>query len=318
MDRMSGGDAGARLSAAAAVSTRVLALALAGTSGDPIHYGARPRTLKVPPLPESVLRRECATTDSIVARGGGGEPARRERPTRARQPEAAPVAGPATVTGSAGGLREKGSMPSPSPTRSAAPQRAPRACAAIRNPYLLRIAWPVYHQDQLPRSSWRVVGGGEETDGEEAGAPAVSGPAVSAPAASSPAAARLTSRISGAVVGEFQEERGAILARTILRGVAKAAVTRTIEKAPGEDASGLGSLLGVLVNVGTALLEQADTRSWHLLPDRIGLVRVQLPPGEHELALEVGGAGGATRRVELGTVRVRAGGLNFVSARIWP
>jgi hypothetical protein len=137
------------------------------------------------------------------------------------------------------------------------------------------------------------------------------------PIASTVEPIQLRADLSAAVRADFEEERSAILARTIVRGVAKAVVTRSIEKAPGGDAEGWGRLLGAIVNLGTALLEQADTRSWQLLPDHLGVVRLQLPPGEHELTIEVGAAGGAPRQIELGSVQVRAGEMSFHSARVW-
>lgn len=331
LDRLSGGEMGTRLGAAAEISARIVAEALVNSSGSSIYYGTRPRTLKVAPLPPDVVRRECAAADTLATKGSGRAPEGEDRPARARQPDPAPIAGPGTVTGSAGGLREGAGR---TPTRSAAPRSAPRptqrrasrACADLRNPYLLRIAWPVFRLESLPRTSWKVAAAPvaamnwaeSTTDDTPTGAAAEAVAAVADRRFEAiTAEPQLRSSISGAVARDFEAERGAVLARTILRGVAKAVVTRSIEKAPGEDGAELGRLLGALVNLGTALLEQADTRSWQLLPDQIGLVRLQLPPGEHELAVDVSGAGGAARRLELGTVAVRAGQMHFVSARVW-
>lgn len=295
MDRLSGGDTGSRLGAAAEVSARVLVHALAAAAGTPIYYGSHPRTLKVAPLPPAVAQRECEAADTIATKGSGAPPPRR-RPEGSRQPDAAPVATPSTVTGSAGGMRGAGRRASPrsSPPRSD-PGRspAPRSCANLSNPYILRIAWPVFRQERTSSLSWQVV------------------------TAANSVQPQLRSGVTSAVARDFEAERGAILTRTILRGVTKAVVTRSIERAPGENAAGLGQLLGVLANLGTALLEQADTRSWQLLPDRLGVVRLQLPPGEHEIALEVRGSGGVAQRIELGKVRVRAGAMSFLSARVF-
>lgn len=306
MDRLSGGDTGSRLGAAAEVSARILAHALAAAAGTPIYYGSHPRTLKVAPLPPAVAQRECEAADTIATKGSGAPPPRR-RPEGSRQPDAAPVATPSTVTGSAGGMRGAGrrAPPRSSPPRTSAGRSpAPRSCANMSNPYLLRIAWPVFRQERVPEHSWRVVAAGATANSLHA-----------TNVSSQP---QLRSGVTNAMTRDFEAERGAILARTILRGVTKAVVTRSIERAPGENAAGLGQLLGALVNLGTALLEQADTRSWQLLPDRLGVVRLQLPPGEHEIALEVRGSGGVAQRIVLGTVRVRPGAMSFLSARVWP
>jgi hypothetical protein len=70
--------------------------------------------------------------------------------------------------------------------------------------------------------------------------------------------------------------------------------------------------------VGTAALERADTRSWHLVPGEISLVRLRVPAGAHALSLEIPGPeADALRRVELGAVNVRAGGLTILTTRDW-
>jgi hypothetical protein len=77
-------------------------------------------------------------------------------------------------------------------------------------------------------------------------------------------------------------------------------------------------LVGAAANLGAAALEQADTRAWNLLPDQLGIARLQLPAGTHELAVRVpAGIGAAPRNLELGTVEVAAGELRFITARVW-
>jgi hypothetical protein len=320
MDRLSGGETGSRLGAAGALTTRVVAQALLESGSRDSYYGPPPRTLKVPPLPREVVLRECAEVTAVKAaadnpedRGDRSDPPKKpskqppkkpaKQPSRepAKQPLRAPVAGPGTLSSGAG--LPRGTM------RPAVRSKAPRTparktCADLRNPYLLKLAWPVFRQERVPAYGVRVVAAG------------VTDPLVMEPLEGRPI--QLRTDLSRAVIGDFDQERGAILARIILRGVTKAMVTRSVEKAPGDDAEALGWLLGALVNVGTALLEQADTRSWQLLPNQIRLIRLRLPPGERALALELDGAGGEPRRVELGTVRVQPGTLEFVSARVWP
>lgn len=184
-----------------------------------------------------------------------------------------------------------------------------RSSCDLGTPYLLRLAWPVLRRDPTPSRSLRVVAR-SASEGAEGGQGSVIAEATSP-------TSRLRTNLSDAAARDFDGERSGILARTILRGVAKAAVTRGIQKAPGEDHEGWGRVLGAIFNIGTALLEQADTRSWQLLPDQIRLLRLQLPPGEHDLTLEIAGAGGAPQRIELGTVRVGPGEVRLVSTRYW-
>ncbi len=164
------------------------------------------------------------------------------------------------------------------------------------NPYILRIAWPAYRLDREPASGLRVLAG----DG-----------------AAEPL--RYRADVSDAVTRDFADERTLLVARTVARAVSKLALTRGVERNVGDDDDEwIGRVLGLLTNVGTALLEQADTRSWQLLPARIGIARLRLPPGTHAIAVELPGASGdASRRVEIGAAEVRAGEITVLSARIW-
>ena len=118
--------------------------------------------------------------------------------------------------------------------------------------------------------------------------------------------------LSRGVVADFQAERALVIARTVARGAAKLALTKGAEKKLEEKNEAAGKLIGLLGNIGNALLERADTRSWHLLPAGIAVARVQLPPGEHRLDIEIG-----ARSVALDSVTVTAGGVTIVTKRIW-
>lgn len=162
-------------------------------------------------------------------------------------------------------------------------------------PYILRIAWPTHRLDRKPTSAVEVV-----FDDSTAVAP------------------RHLADVSEAVIRDFDDERTLLLARTIARGVSKLALTKGVEKSVGDGEEWVGTLLGVLTNVGTALLEQADTRSWQLLPGRLGLVRVRLAPGRHRVAVRIGEEGTASARLaDLGSFEVEPGGVTVVSARLW-
>ncbi|MEX2281613.1 MAG: hypothetical protein WEE89_03885 [Gemmatimonadota bacterium] len=159
--------------------------------------------------------------------------------------------------------------------------------------YLLRLAWPGYHSVRRPAHSARVLIGD-----------------------STVVAIPWFVSVSDAVVGDFERQRAKILARTVARGAAKLALTRSAEKSVGKKNEDWGKVLGTIANVGTAVLEQADTRSWTLLPGGVGLVKLRLPAGVQHMRLEVGVPSGPTSaRIELGEVSVRAGETRFISAR---
>jgi len=71
--------------------------------------------------------------------------------------------------------------------------------------------------------------------------------------------------------------------------------------------------LGDLVASLGSAVEQADTRSWHLLPARLEIVRLRLPAGAQALSVDVDG-----RTRTLGVVQVPAGGLALFPVRLWP
>jgi uncharacterized protein len=163
-------------------------------------------------------------------------------------------------------------------------------CADVEddgNPYLLRIAWPVLFQDPLPGGPLRVRAG-------ELGADPV---------------ARFD--LSAGVRSDFDDQRAAMLARTVARAAAKLAITTSVEGSIGKRDEAAGQIAGLLTNLGTLMSERADTRGWHLLPGSVSMVRLRLPAGSHDLSLE------AARGAPLATVQVRPGQTTFVTTRIW-
>lgn len=160
------------------------------------------------------------------------------------------------------------------------------------DPYLLRISWPVLFHDQHASSAVRVRAGELGVDAQ----------------------ARFD--VAGGVRDDFDERRATLVARTLARAVSKVALTVSAKSAVSEKDEVAGHVVGFLANLGTMLTERADTRSWHLLPGSVSMVRLRLPPGAHPLDLELeGGRGGRT--VSLGTVDVKPGQTVVVTHRLW-
>jgi hypothetical protein len=120
---------------------------------------------------------------------------------------------------------------------------------------------------------------------------------------------RLASVVDDAASADERRDRLAMLARATARAGAKYALAKVAKDKKGE-------LAGTLANYGASLLERADVRSWHLLPQELQLLRARLPAGTHTVQVEVGD-GGMMRTVELGRVSVRAGTTTIVPLRIW-
>ncbi|MEN8373913.1 MAG: hypothetical protein ABFS34_00535 [Gemmatimonadota bacterium] len=160
-----------------------------------------------------------------------------------------------------------------------------------RNPYIMRVAWAAYRTARRPPSA---------------------GPATLLVDEEPAAAARLPVGLSDGVIADRVEAQGWAIARAVARAGAKLAITRAIESEAAEKDETLGRILGAVANAGAVLSERADTRSWALVPDRLEILRVRLPAGEHRVTVRLSDA----EAVELGTVVVPAGRtiLEFVRA----
>ena len=100
-----------------------------------------------------------------------------------------------------------------------------------------------------------------------------------------------------------------IAVRAVSRAVAKYAVTKAVEDKSGK-------VMGRIANIGGAMLERADVRSWHVLPQEITLLRVRVPAGTRAVRVQVGD-GSAVRTVEIGDLVVRPGELTIAPVRLW-
>ncbi|HEX6557962.1 MAG TPA: hypothetical protein VF021_00825 [Longimicrobiales bacterium] len=150
-------------------------------------------------------------------------------------------------------------------------------------PYLLRMSWPVMYAPARPMPA----------------------PVLRVDSTAVAAASQL--HIADAVLEDFRAEQPVIVARTVARAAAKYLLTRSAKKSAGKHEA-LGTVIGAISNIGGALTEQADIRSWHLLPGVITVTRVRLSPGTHTLTLDGN---------DLGNVHIAAGRVTVLSKRIW-
>ncbi len=159
------------------------------------------------------------------------------------------------------------------------------------NPYLLRISWPVLYQEP-PTAAPVGVRAGDARAVE---------------------VARLD--VGAGVRRDFDDQRTTMLARTVARAASKVVVSAAVEESLGKRDEELGRVAGFLTNLGTLATERADTRAWHLLPDEVAMMRINLPAGTHHLTLDRSDGDGAG--TDLGAVTVRPGRTTFVSTRLW-
>jgi hypothetical protein len=118
--------------------------------------------------------------------------------------------------------------------------------------------------------------------------------------------------IDGLARAALEKDMPVITARAIARAVVK----KKSEKEAGKSDSpyaGLAQLAMLVVNTAT---EIADTRGWNTLPQEVQLARVMLPPGQHQLSLEVLGRSGRVLDRYDQPVTIRAGRKTII-ARHW-
>lgn len=161
-------------------------------------------------------------------------------------------------------------------------------------PVLFRIAWPEYRSPPPPAGPATLVAGGAR------------------------ARPLVTADVSAAVEAAYRDRRVADLGKALLRAVVREELADAIEDEVSEEDETLGEVAGWAARIGGAILESADTRSWHLLPDRLELYRLELPAARHELtALLPHRTGTGHDRRDLGPVEVRPGKVTVVSVRDW-
>lgn len=82
------------------------------------------------------------------------------------------------------------------------------------------------------------------------------------------------------------------LARAVVRRVVKKGIVYGAKEVAGVDKTQIASLALNAAGVVWEATESADTRCWGLLPDKIQVLRLELPAGEHNLALQAVGKNG--------------------------
>lgn len=119
--------------------------------------------------------------------------------------------------------------------------------------------------------------------------------------------ARMSTYLDDAASADEARERTGMLVRATARAAAKYALTKAVKDKKGEVA-------GHIANIGASILERADVRSWHLLPQEITVLRVRAAAGTRQLQVSTGHDMG---RVDVGPVPVRAGQVTIAAVRVW-
>jgi hypothetical protein len=109
---------------------------------------------------------------------------------------------------------------------------------------------------------------------------------------------------------EYPQVVGRAVARRVLKKAAVYAVKDQVgaNRAPGAD------FLLTLAGIAWEATETADTRCWGLLPDKIQVLRLELPAGDHTLRLQPAASFGPYGSPELVPVNVPKGRNTYVLA----
>jgi uncharacterized protein len=106
-----------------------------------------------------------------------------------------------------------------------------------------------------------------------------------------------------------------VIAEAVVRRVVKKAIIVGAKEATGTDRNSLTGFGFDVAGVAWEATESADTRCWGLLPDRIQVLRVELPAGRHQLSLQSAGATGRTLgQPAVQTVTIENGRNTYVLA----
>lgn len=85
---------------------------------------------------------------------------------------------------------------------------------------------------------------------------------------------------------QFAATRSDIIGRAIVRRIVKKGAVVAMKKEFGVDRNDAADIALTLGGIAWEATEKADLRCWDLLPDRIQVLRLELPAGQHPVALQ--------------------------------
>jgi uncharacterized protein len=101
----------------------------------------------------------------------------------------------------------------------------------------------------------------------------------------------------------LEDKKGRVLAKLVARAVSKQLAARQTEKE-------FGPLAGLVAQVAALTTENADLRSWTLLPEAVQVALLPVTPGSHTVTISRG------THNETHQIEVQEGGVSFVLTKI--
>lgn len=133
--------------------------------------------------------------------------------------------------------------------------------------------------------------------------------------------ARIEQPVSRVIEGPPAEPLAAIMRQSFnqrIPGILLKTIARALIKEFARvQAKKQDKTLGVLINIANLATEQADTRSWLLLPEKIDLVKLTLPPGQQDLEILFHAADDRVIEKQIVPVTVDEKRMTFVRVRCY-
>lgn len=129
---------------------------------------------------------------------------------------------------------------------------------------------------------------------------------------------QLAQDVTSIAIENLRDHMGRIKAKAIARAVAKFIAGKAAQNAgkkKGGDAGAALQILGAAWNIGNAVAEQADKRSWITLPAQVNIAQMYVPPGPVSIEVDFLDGSGNVVRSDTFDGQVEVGKTLFLSHR---
>lgn len=109
----------------------------------------------------------------------------------------------------------------------------------------------------------------------------------------------MLTNLSNEVTGEYELMKPKIIAAALTRMIARAAAAEAARRLPRKADDSTRSLAAFATEAALLGMDRPDTRSWTLLPAHLCICRARVPPGRHELQVQLQGKTQETRSIQL-------------------
>ena len=121
----------------------------------------------------------------------------------------------------------------------------------------------------------------------------------------------LLTNLDAEIVSEYEKIKPKIITAAITRMIARAAVAEGVRLLPRKsERKSIGTLGALLTEAALVGLDKPDTRSWTFLPARAYICRIKVPPGHHEIHVNLSGK---TQETQVISADVPPGGFSVVA-----